>query len=249
MSYPGGKSAPGVYQTIINLIPPHQVYIEPFLGAGAVLRMKTPAATNIGVDIDLAVIATFRQSHPPNTTLYEIFSPSTPPPGQPPTARALTLIHGDALAYLASYPWTGSEFVYCDPPYLMEVRSSKRKIYRHEFSSPEQHGQLLSLLKTIQAAVMISGYPSTLYEQMLPDWSTITFCAVTRAGYVATERLWMNYPPPTLLHDYRYLGKNFRERERIKRRQHRWKRRLAMMPPLEKAALLLAIQDLDTPSP
>lgn len=227
MSYPGGKSGAGVYQTIINHIPPHRVYIEPFLGSGAVMRMKAPAATNIGVDIDLAVIGAFRVHF----------------------TRAATLIHGDALEYLASYPWTGAEFVYCDPPYLIEVRSSKRNIYRHEFSSPEQHGHLLSLLKTIPAAVMISGYPSTLYEQMLPDWSTLTFCAVTRAGSVATERLWMNYPPPTLLHDYRYLGRDFRERERIKRRQHRWKRRLVMMPPLERAALLWAIQDLGTPSP
>jgi len=26
----------------------------------------------------------------------------------------------------------------------------------------------------------------------------------------------MNYPPPAKLHDYRYLGNNFRRRERIK---------------------------------
>jgi len=249
MSYPGGKNGAGVYQTIINHIPPHQVYIEPFLGSGAVMRMKTPAAATIGVDIDPAAIANFRRSHSPNNTLCELFSPSTPPPGHPSTARALTLIHGDALDFLSKYPWTGAEFVYCDPPYLMDVRSSKRNIYRHEFSSPEQHGQLLSLLKRIQAAVMISGYASTLYEQMLPDWSTITFCAVTRAGYVATERLWMNYPIPTVLHDYRYLGRDFRERERIHRRQARWKRRLLMMDPLERAALLSAIRNLDISSP
>jgi DNA adenine methylase len=34
MGYPGGKSGAGVYQTIINLMPPHTVYIEPFLGGG-----------------------------------------------------------------------------------------------------------------------------------------------------------------------------------------------------------------------
>ena len=32
-----------------------------------------------------------------------------------------------------------------------------------------------------------------------------------------TEYLWCNYPAPMALHDYRYLGKDFRERERIKR--------------------------------
>jgi hypothetical protein len=35
VSYPGGKNGLGVYQAIINRMPPHQVYIEPFLGLGA----------------------------------------------------------------------------------------------------------------------------------------------------------------------------------------------------------------------
>ena len=52
MAYPGGKNGSGVYQTIINLMPPHEVYIEPFLGAGAVMRLKRPAARNIGIDLD-----------------------------------------------------------------------------------------------------------------------------------------------------------------------------------------------------
>lgn len=34
-TYPGGKSGAGVYQTIINQMPPHQLYVEPFAG-GAV---------------------------------------------------------------------------------------------------------------------------------------------------------------------------------------------------------------------
>ena len=42
MGYPGGKAGAGVYQTIINLMPPHDVYIEPFLGGGAVMRLKRP---------------------------------------------------------------------------------------------------------------------------------------------------------------------------------------------------------------
>lgn len=34
MTYKGGKAGAGVYQQIINQIPPHDVYIEPFLGGG-----------------------------------------------------------------------------------------------------------------------------------------------------------------------------------------------------------------------
>src|SRR5919198_2325026 len=57
MTYPGGKNAPGVYQTIINHMPPHEVYIEPFLGSGAILRLKRPARVNIGIDADPQAIA------------------------------------------------------------------------------------------------------------------------------------------------------------------------------------------------
>src|SRR5688572_3474999 len=34
MAYPGGKGAAGVHQRVINQIPSHKLYIEPFLGAG-----------------------------------------------------------------------------------------------------------------------------------------------------------------------------------------------------------------------
>src|SRR5271154_4598059 len=61
MGYPGGKNGAGVYQTIINLIPPHAVYIEPFLGGGAVMRLKRPAAVNVGLDLDAGAVRRFRR--------------------------------------------------------------------------------------------------------------------------------------------------------------------------------------------
>lgn len=60
MAYPGGKNGSGVYQTIINLMPPHKVYIEPFLGAGATMRMKRPAVQNIGIDCDPDALKHFK---------------------------------------------------------------------------------------------------------------------------------------------------------------------------------------------
>jgi hypothetical protein len=57
MPYPGGKGGAGVYQTIINGMPRHEVYVEPFLGGGSVMAAKRPACLNIGVDLDAEVIA------------------------------------------------------------------------------------------------------------------------------------------------------------------------------------------------
>jgi len=54
--YPGAKGGEGVYHTIISQMPPHETYIEPFVGAGAVLRFKRPAVCSIAIDADAMVI-------------------------------------------------------------------------------------------------------------------------------------------------------------------------------------------------
>jgi hypothetical protein len=91
--------------------------------------------------------------------------------------------------------------------------------------------------------VMISGYESDLYTTKLKNWYTYSYKSATHNG-MATEWLWMNYPSPTELHDYRYLGDNFRERERIRKKTKRWINRLKSMELLERKALLSAIQSM-----
>ncbi len=111
MAFPGGKNGAGVYQAIINQMPPHRVYIEPFLGGGAVMRHKRPAAASIGVDRDADVVLA--------AGLWSV--------------RSLTVICGDGISFLREYNFVGDEFVYCDPPYLMHTRAdARRRLYRYE---------------------------------------------------------------------------------------------------------------------
>jgi DNA adenine methylase len=255
MSYPGGKNGAGVYQTIINLIPPHLVYIEPFLGGGAILRLKHPAALNIGIDLDSAAIARFseaisgsrhsgrsgeRARRPASKTAMgpgkRILSPNPAIPD-----RQFRFLCEDGISFLKSYPFRGDELVYCDPPYMMETRS--RELYRFEMSDAH-HVELLRVIKSLPCRVMISGYRTKLYFLDLASWNVTSFEAMTRGGHTATEYLWFNFPAPVALHDYRYLGANFRERERIKRKKLRWVNRLKRMPTLEKQCLLEAIASL-----
>jgi DNA adenine methylase len=223
MTYPGGKAGAGVYQQIINQIPPHETYIEPFLGGGAVLLHKFPSFESIGIDCDAAVIAdwSLRCDLPPGAIVS----------------------CDDAISFLRSFPWKGNEFIYCDPPYLFETRSSKGKIYTAEFGDIGQHTQLLQLLLSLPCPVAISGYWSSLYADMLATWRTISYTTRTRGGKTVREWLWMNYPEPVQLHDYRYLGDNFRQRERLKRIRVRWLARLERMGTLERYALLSSIDE------
>lgn len=57
-AYYGGKT--GLARRIVDLMPPHRVYIEPFFGSGAVLFAKTPTDHEIINDLDGAVVAFFR---------------------------------------------------------------------------------------------------------------------------------------------------------------------------------------------
>jgi len=215
VNFPGGKG--GMYQRLINLMPAHDVYIETHLGGGAVMRKKRPANCNIGIEADPRVIQRWRVHK----------------------QLDFELIHNDAIKYLKEYEFTGKEFIYCDPPYLRETRKKIRPLYKYEYTY-EQHLNLLEAIKSLPCKIMISGYVSKLYSELLKNWHTHSFQAKCHQG-VSTEWLWMNYSPPVELHDYSYLGDNFRERERIKNKSKRWIAKLKSMPVLERQALLSAM--------
>lgn len=216
MRYPGGKNGAGVYQRIICQMPPHTNYVEAFLGSGAVLRHKRQAAVNVGIDVDAGVIA--RWAPMPEVTCLQV----------------------NALEWLASAPVVSepSTLIYCDPPYVHAERS-KRSIYRHEMTDAD-HERLLELLVGLRCMVVLSGYANALYARWLGKWRIVMFPTMTRGGERA-ECLWCNFPEPTELHDYRWLGEGHRERTRIKRKIARWRGKLRRMPRLERLALVAAV--------
>ncbi|WP_050846176.1 DNA adenine methylase [Aggregatibacter actinomycetemcomitans] len=211
MTYPGGKGK--CFQKIINLMPPHDVYIETHLGSGAVLRNKKPALKNIGIDLDFDVIQSWIGYSPENHKFF----------------------NNDALAFLTKYLFTGKELVYCDPPYVLSTRR-KQKIYKYEYTD-EQHGELLDLLCKIPCMVMISGYENELYDEKLSLWRKEKFFSKTHNG-VREECVWLNFPPADKLHDASFLGANFRERYTIKKRLNRLIQKFELMDPIERDYIL-----------
>ena len=222
-NFVGAKGGAGVWQQIISQMPPHAIYIEPFLGTGVVMQRKRPAVSSIGIDINPAVIKVARRN--------------LSGPG-----RAFQC--EDALEFLASKVVSfllPNTLIYCDPPYLLSTRGH-RQYYRNEFSDL-QHIELLRVLKSLPCKVILSGYWSELYASKLKGWRTHKFYTTTRGGGRVEEWLWMNFPEPFELFDTRFLGSNFRERERIKRKRNRWVNRLRTMSRLDRAAILDAISE------
>jgi hypothetical protein len=222
-----------VYQKIISEQPPHDVYIEPFLGGGAIMRRKLPALASIGIDADEVPIAAARAMVDAGTWFLGASSDLTD------DARVV-LIVGDGVERLRSRVWPGRVLVYCDPPYLMSTRRRRDRIYRCEMESAD-HVRLLDVVTKLPYMVQISGYWSELYADRLSSWRVVRYQTMTRGGRPAEEWLWMNYPKPVELHDYRYLGRNYRDRDRLKRLRLRWLARLGRMGELERGALLSAM--------
>jgi DNA adenine methylase len=199
-------------------MPPHRVYVEAFVGGGAVLRHKRPAQREIAVDRSLDCLA--RLSHHVSARVF--------------------LVCADAIEFLQSYEFAGDELVYCDPPYLPELRRQKR-VYRHDMTSRD-HIELIATLTALPCRVMISGYPSDIYDSLLALWNREQFKARTNREWV-TEAVWFNYAKPTLLHDGRFDADDARRRHTLRKRLARLHRRVVKMSVAERSELAVLMQD------
>ena len=217
MGYFGSKATSGLCQPLIAMMPPHAAYIETHLGGGAIMKRKPPALRNIGIDRDARALDAFECDYP------------------------VELVHGCAHRFLAEFTFEGTELLYCDPPYLRHTRSSTRR-YRFDYEDSD-HVELLELLAGLPCQVMVSGYRSRLYDERLAGWRSVEWQVMNQGG-VRTEKLWFNFAPDRL-HWARFAGRNFTDRQRIKRKAESWARRYAALPVGERLAVLGAMMAVE----
>ena len=215
--YFGSKATSGLCQAIIALMPPHDTYIETHLGGGAIMKRKPPALNNIGIDIDPQPLAEFECDYP------------------------VQRVNGCAHRFLAEYDYQGTELIYSDPPYLMQTRTSGRK-YRFDYEETH-HIELLTLLKSLPCNVILSGYPSALYDNLLGEWRSLELQVMNQGG-VRTEKLWFNFTPDRV-YWASYAGKNFTDRQRVKRKAANWGKRYQALPRAERLAVLAAMMAVE----
>lgn len=82
---------------------------------------------------------------------------------------------------------------FVDPPYLPETRVQGRA-YRHEMTA-DDHRALLDALLDLDGAVVLSGYGSVLYTDILAGWQCHETSARISSGRgtgIRTEVVWLN---------------------------------------------------------
>lgn len=255
LNYPGAKW--GMANEIVDLMPPHRSYLEPFFGSGAVLFNKPPSAIETVNDIDGDIVNFFQvlREQPEelarliSLTPYarDVFNDAHENRGTEPLDRAYRfairskMAHGyktntktgfkiDTYGRERSYCvdcWNrlpldlmeaaerlkgvqienqpalqvirkfnhDNVLIYADPPYLLNTRGGKQ--YRHEMTE-QDHVDMLAALLQHKGPVILSGYPSELYDWELRNWHRITRKSYNQNSDPRTEVLWCNFDMPTL---------------------------------------------------
>lgn len=109
------------------------------------------------------------------------------------TTNLVQIEHMDALRLIDRYD-NPDVLMYLDPPYVRATRKSG-KLYAHEMDD-EQQRQMLSLITRSKAKIVLSGYPSELYDNALKGWRRDMTQSQTTSTEMVTEMIWQNFDPP-----------------------------------------------------
>lgn len=227
---------------IVDLIPQHRIYVEPFAGSAAVLFAKPGSPVEVINDLDRNVTTFFRVLRDEEAALTRAlrFTPyardefaaadldedgitdlerarrffvrttqghnAAGSGGRAGWSNGIRARHTDATAttnlverlYLLAERLrtvvvdnrdaleliglhdAADAVFYLDPPYLSGTRQCGRD-YAHEADGEEFHRQLATTLQAVQGTVLLSGYPSPLYEVLYRGWDRLEI-AVHRAA-------------------------------------------------------------------
>jgi DNA adenine methylase len=97
----------------------------------------------------------------------------------------------EALKVIERYDAPATLF-YLDPPYLPSLRRWGRDAYQAE-TDTTYHRALLERIRDLEGMAIISGYPSELYDEYLPDWGRAEkLSRTTNYHHQARETLWVS---------------------------------------------------------
>lgn len=102
-----------------------------------------------------------------------------------------------ATEMVSAYGGDRQNLLYIDPPYVVDRGIRRGGEYRVEMRSAAEHRKLLELCLDVDAAVVISGYGSQVYNETLADWYRYEIETSTQQGTgdgARVEVVWANRP-------------------------------------------------------
>ncbi|MBN7385447.1 DNA adenine methylase [Mycobacteroides abscessus subsp. abscessus] len=109
--------------------------------------------------------------------------------------RGVSLECRPAVELVKSYGGDRGNLLYVDPPYIVDKGIRRGGEYRVEMRSEKVHRELLEACLACDAAVVVSGYGSELYDSMLESWYRYEIPMTTSQGSGdgrRTEIVWSN---------------------------------------------------------
>lgn len=106
-----------------------------------------------------------------------------------------------AVDVITKYGMGNDTVVYADPPYVPSSRTKPGQGYEHDMVE-DDHRALAEVLRATPATVLLSGYPSDLYDELFGDWHQMATTVTKRSSSnrrepgadSATEVIWSNRP-------------------------------------------------------
>lgn len=117
-----------------------------------------------------------------------------------PAARRLmgvSLESRPAVELIEAYGGERRSLLYLDPPYITDPGVRRGGEYRVEMRNPLDHRKMLELCVEASAAVVISGYANTVYDEVLMAWYRYEIPTHTTQRGRRSERVevvWSNRP-------------------------------------------------------
>lgn len=111
--------------------------------------------------------------------------------------RTVEIVSRTAIEVISKWDSENTLF-YCDPPYVHSTRQeNSREVYGYEMTEDE-HRELADCLHSCKGRVVLSGYPSPLYEELYSDWWQLEIDIANHAAggkkkSREVECVWFNY--------------------------------------------------------
>jgi DNA adenine methylase len=111
--------------------------------------------------------------------------------------RTVQVLCRPALDVIRRYDGPETLF-YCDPPYLPATRAGNGRASYKVDMTEQDHRALATSLRQVKGKVILSGYPSPLYDELYDGWRVAQFDIANHAASGEskkrqTECLWMNW--------------------------------------------------------